>query len=139
MPLHELQELYTRTFDFDADTALYVGHQLFAEEGRRGLLMAGLLERYERLGIDPGNELPDHFAPVLRSLARDRESEEARELMHAVLLPAIGKVLTALERRTPLYAAVLDAVVMVLEAESSDAVPTVSESWMSFSLPSSRT
>lgn len=139
MPLLELQELYTHTFDFDAETALYVGHHLFAEEGRRGLLMAGLAERYQRLGIDPGLELSDHVAPVLRSLARDRESDEARELVHLALLPAISKVLPGLERRAPLYAAVVDAVLLVLGAEAPEPAPMVSDSWMSFSLPSSRT
>ena len=110
LDLHELQELYTRTFDFDGDTALYVGHQLFAEDGRRGLFIAGMIDRYTRLGMTAGGELADHFVPVLRSLARDRDSEEARELIAAALLPALAKALPAVERRAAMYGALLRAV-----------------------------
>ena len=136
---HELQELYTRTFDFDGETALYVGHQLFAEDGRRGLLIAGLIDRYTRLGLTDGGELADHFAPVLRSLARDRESEEARELVTAALLPAIAKALPAVERRADMYAALLRAVVLVLDEDDGATAPAGSDAWTSFSSPSFRT
>jgi nitrate reductase assembly molybdenum cofactor insertion protein NarJ len=139
LDLHELQELYTRTFDFDGDTALYVGHQLFAEDGRRGLLIAGLIDRYTRLGLTDGGELADHFAPVLRSLARDRESEEARELVAAALLPAIAKALPAVERRADMYAALLRAVVLVLDEDACATAPAGSDAWTSFSSPSFRT
>lgn len=139
MELHALQELYARTFDFDADTALYVGHQLFAEEGRRGLFIAGMCERYARLGLSAGGELADHFAPVLRSLARDRDSEEARELVGVALLPAIAKLLPAVERRAPMYGALLRAVGLVLDEPADAIVARGREAWRSSSSPSFRT
>lgn len=118
MPLAELQEHYASTFDFDADTALYAGHHLFGEEGRRGLLIAGLVERYQRLGIDAGTELADHFSPVLRSLAIDADSEEAAELLRLVLQPALAKVTPAVERRSDQYAAVLQALALVIDEQT---------------------
>ncbi len=135
MPLTELQELYTRTFDFDAETALYVGHQLFGEDGRRGLFIAGLVERYRTLGIGNGPELADHFSPVLRSLAADRDSEEADDLVRCGLLPAIGKVLPAVERRVPLYAAVLYATAFVLDEHTGQQCEIGSNRWRPSSSP----
>lgn len=140
MDLHALQELYARIFDFDGDTALYVGHQLFAEDGRRGLFIAGMLDRYARLGLSAGDELADHFAPVLRSLARDRDSEEARELVAAALLPALAKVLPAVERRAAMYGALLRAVGLALdEPANTIGAGGGSLAWTSSSSPSSRT
>jgi nitrate reductase assembly molybdenum cofactor insertion protein NarJ len=139
LDLHELQELYTRTFDFDGDTALYVGHQLFAEDGRRGLFIAGMIDRYTRLGMTAGGELADHFVPVLRSLARDRDSEEARELIAAALLPALAKALPAVERRAAMYGALLHAVALVLDEPACGLVSPESDAWTSSSSPSSRT
>ena len=118
MPLTELQEHYARTFDFDAETALYAGHHLFGEEGRRGLLIAGLVERYRRLDVDAGTELADHFSPVLRSLARDADSEEAQELLHLVLRPALAKLMPAVERRSDTYATVLQALMLVIDEQT---------------------
>lgn len=122
MDLCALQELYVRTFDFDAATALYVGHQLFAEDGRRGLLIAGLIDRYTRLDMTAGGELADHFAPVLRSLARDRDSEEARDLIETALLPAIAKARPAIERRAAMYGALLHAVAIALDDDAGTGV-----------------
>jgi nitrate reductase molybdenum cofactor assembly chaperone NarJ/NarW len=129
MPLAELQELYTRTFDFDADTALYVGHQLFGEDGRRGLFIAGMVERYRTLGLTVGSELADHFSPVLRSLAVDRDSEEADDLVRCGLLPAIGKILSAVEKRAPMYAAVLYATAFVLDDQAGEQCEIGSNRW----------
>lgn len=115
LPLSELQEHYTKTFDFESDAALYAGHHLFGEDGRRGLLIAGLVERYRGLGVDAGLELADHFSPMLRSLAIDADSEEAQDLLQLVLQPALAKVLPAVERRSDTYAAVLHALAMVID------------------------
>jgi nitrate reductase assembly molybdenum cofactor insertion protein NarJ len=139
LDLHELQELYTRTFDFDGDTALYVGHQLFAEDGRRGLFMAGMIDRYTRLGMSAAGELADHFAPVLRSLARDRDSEEAHELIAAAFLPALAKALPAVERRATMYGALLHAIALVLDEPACAVVSVGNYAWISFSSLSSRT
>ncbi|HEX5473604.1 MAG TPA: hypothetical protein VFX12_02995 [Vicinamibacterales bacterium] len=115
MPLVELQELYTRTFDFASDAALYVGHQLFGEDGRRGLFMAGLVQRYRNLGLPTGCELTDHLSLVLRSLACDPDSDEARDLVRYAVRPALEKMLPHVERRAPVYGAVLKAVTLALE------------------------
>ena len=135
MSLLDLQELYARTFDFDTDTALYVGHHLFGEDGRRGLLIAGLVERYERLDVATGVELADHFSPVLRSLARDGGSDEARELVRMALRPALDRVLPNVERRGAPYAALLRALAFVIHAQAGELFEPVSDRCRSSSSP----
>jgi nitrate reductase delta subunit len=135
LPLPDLQELYARTFDFEADTALYVGHHLFGEEGRRGQLIAGLVDRYARLQMDLGVELADHFVPVLRSLALDGESDEARELVRFALRPALARVLPNVERRAAPFAAVLRAVALVIDGQSGEPFETRSDPCRSSSSP----
>lgn len=116
----ELQELYSRAFDFGADTGLYVGHHLFGEDGRRGLLVAGLIDRYRRLGLETGVELADHFSPVLRSLALDGDSEEARDLLRLALSPALARVLPNVRRRAEPYVPVLQALAFVIEEQTGE-------------------
>jgi nitrate reductase delta subunit len=135
MSIAELQEVYARTFDFDAETALYAGHHLFGEEGRRGLLIAGLVDRYRRLDLDVGVELADHVSPILRSLALDAESEEARELAWMVLRPAIAKILPAVERRAEPYAAVLRALAAVMDEQRGERFEPETEACQSSSSP----
>jgi nitrate reductase assembly molybdenum cofactor insertion protein NarJ len=135
MTLASLQELYARTFDFDANTALYVGHQLFGEEGRRGMLIAGLIDRYQRLGLSIGVELADHFSPVLRSLTLDGDSEEAADLIRMALRPALAKVLTCVERRGSPYAAVLQALAHAIDARTGERFELRSDGCHSSSSP----
>jgi nitrate reductase molybdenum cofactor assembly chaperone NarJ/NarW len=134
-PLADLQELYARTFDFDADTALYVGHHLFGEEGRRGLLIAGLVDRYRRLEMEIGVELADHMSPVLRSLARDEDSEEARELVRMALRPALAKILPSVERRANPYAAVVRALASAIDEQTGEPFDPGSDRCRSSSSP----
>jgi nitrate reductase delta subunit len=133
--LVDLQELYTRTFDFDADTALYLGHHLFGEDGRRGLLIAGLTERCQRLQIRIGVELADHLAPVLRSLAVERESEEAREIVRLAVRPVLAKVLPTVERRASPYAAVLRALTAAIAPQGDEPFESGSDRCRSSSSP----
>lgn len=135
MPLTDLQELYARTFDFDADTALYVGHHLFGEDGRRGLLIAGLIERYQRLQMDIGVELADHVVPILRSLALDSDSEEARELIRLALRPAVAKLLPGVEQRKAPYAALLRALAVVIDEQTGEPFEQGSDRCRSSSSP----
>lgn len=90
--LAELQECYIRTFDFRADCSLYLGHHLFGESGRRGVFMAELTDRYREKQLAEREDLPDHLSCVLRYLAVLDPGEEASELVHACLIPAISRI-----------------------------------------------
>jgi len=108
-----LEEMYIRTFEMRAESALYVGHQIFGEDWRRGIFMAGLRERYRALGISEGLELPDHLSTVLRCLEVQELGQEKDELIGDCIIPAVRKMLQAIEGESP-YRHVLDALLLCL-------------------------
>jgi nitrate reductase molybdenum cofactor assembly chaperone len=134
-----LEEIYTETFDFLADRALYVGHQLFGEDNRRGFFMARLRHRYHELGLPDGREVPDHLSAVLAFLAAEKPGAETRELIEACLVPAVSRILRALKGAEGPYPAALQAVLLVLEHESKQNLESGDDSCKSSSLSSSPT
>jgi nitrate reductase molybdenum cofactor assembly chaperone NarJ/NarW len=121
-----LEEAYIRIFEMQAETALYVGHQLFGEDWRRGTFMACLKEQYQALGLSNGAELPDHVSVILRFLEIEPPGPEKEELIGDCVVPALHKVLRAIEGKTTPYGNVLRALLLYLgsrcdgEAESED-------------------
>lgn len=113
-----LEERYIETFEMQAESALYVGHQIFAEDWRRGIFMAGLRERYRPLGILEGTELPDHLSVVFRYLEVQEPGPEKDELLGDCVVPAVRKVLQAIEGKSP-YCDVLNALLLYLQPCSS--------------------
>ncbi|MDE3155054.1 MAG: nitrate reductase molybdenum cofactor assembly chaperone [Acidobacteriota bacterium] len=109
------QEAYTRVFDFDPESAPYLGHHLFGEDMRRGAFMAHLKKRYAETGLSSGTEVPDHLSAVLRFAARLEPGEEADELVHDCLVPAAARLGRALEQKASPYALVLQALLLALQ------------------------
>lgn len=106
----ELEELYTSTFDVEPACVPYVGVQLLGDgETLRGLLLAKLAELYEHEGYTPREELPDHVAEVLGFLALATPGAARDDLVRDGLLPALGKMVDALEERGNPYREVLAA------------------------------
>lgn len=87
-----LEETYTATFDLNGTCYPYVGYHLFGESYKRSVLLVGLKERYRRVGLDPGSEVPDHVALVLRFLSVLDDPDQARELTDEALLPALARM-----------------------------------------------
>jgi nitrate reductase delta subunit len=110
-----LEEAYIQTFEMQAETALYIGHQLFGEDWRRGTFMACLKERYRECGFSSGAELPDHVSVILRFLAAEQPGSEREELIGDCIVPALHKVLRALEGKTTPYGYVLRALSLYLD------------------------
>ncbi|MCP4898560.1 MAG: hypothetical protein GY906_16425 [bacterium] len=90
----ELEEMFTRTFDFDPARALEVGWHIYGEEYARGDLLVRLRGELRRLGIEESAELPDHLTHVLILLGR-LDGVAADELAGRYVLPALDKVLEA--------------------------------------------
>ena len=104
----DLEERYTTTFDLQPACAPYVGHQLLGEDtGRRGPFLSRLLEIYARDGFTPREELADHVAEVLRFLAVARPGDDRDALVRDGLLPALRKMIEALEGEANPYREVL--------------------------------
>jgi nitrate reductase molybdenum cofactor assembly chaperone NarJ/NarW len=109
-----LEEAYIQTFEMQAEAALYVGHQLFGEDWRRGTFMACLKERYQECGFSSGEELPDHLNVILRFLEVEQSGPEKEELIGDCIVPALHKVLRAMEGKKTPYGDVVRAVLLCL-------------------------
>lgn len=93
--LHELEELYTRTFDMNPDCSLEVGWHLYGEQYERGAFLVKMRERMKALGVPEDHELPDHLSHALAVWSR-LEPSEAKRFAEECLAPAVAKVIAGL-------------------------------------------
>lgn len=116
-PLAAWEELYLRTFDLAPACAPYVSiHTLGEESWQRAELLSGLAAAYERVGFDPGAELPDHLGVLLRA-APLLAPDEWRDLARLCVLPAVTAMAKALsEARSP-YVGVIAAIRVAITAD----------------------
>lgn len=92
MPLSELEEVFTRTFDMAPICSPYISAHIYGDENyERGNLMAGLIQRYDETGFDRGNEMPDHLAVMLRYIPL-ATCEEADELVEFCLKKPVAEM-----------------------------------------------
>ncbi|MCS6885999.1 MAG: molecular chaperone TorD family protein [Acidobacteriota bacterium] len=107
--LYDAEELYTRTFYVAPLCIPYVSVHLFGEENfRRGELMAQLKSAFLREGFDPGSELPDHIATLLRFCAFIDE-EELEELLHYCIVPSVREMSKQFEAARNAYSHIFKA------------------------------
>jgi len=90
-----LQELFTRTFDFDPKCTLDVGWHLYGENYERGDFLARMRDELRRHGIDEDHELPDYLPHLLDLLARAAPDLSA-EVAGRFVVPAVEKMLAGL-------------------------------------------
>jgi nitrate reductase molybdenum cofactor assembly chaperone NarJ/NarW len=91
----ELEELYTRTFDWNPDTSMELGWHLYGENYERGEFLVRVRQLLRRYGIEESEGLPDHMTHVLPLLER-MPAEEAAEFTAQFLAPAVRKIEAAL-------------------------------------------
>jgi nitrate reductase delta subunit len=120
LPLAALQETYTLTFDLNPVASLEIGYHLFGENYKRGLFLAQLRETEAQYALDEQRQLPDYLPILLRLLTRLDDRELREDLIAECLLPATGKMKTALKSKENLYAPLVEAV----EARLKTEVPT---------------
>ncbi|MDT1060887.1 nitrate reductase molybdenum cofactor assembly chaperone [Paracoccus sp. CPCC 101403] len=114
--IYDLQERYVLLFDRSRTLSLNLFEHIHGESRDRGGAMVDLLETYRAGGFDlGGTELPDHL-PVLLEFLSARPLDEAREILRDAghILVALGERLI---RRESVYAAVLEALTAVAEAD----------------------
>jgi nitrate reductase delta subunit len=87
----ELEELFTRTFDSNAERALELGWHLHGENYARGAFMVRMRQMMRELSIPESCELPDHVSHLLTILARGDE-DTFRAITRGVVLPALEKI-----------------------------------------------
>ncbi|MGH9470472.1 MAG: nitrate reductase molybdenum cofactor assembly chaperone [Terriglobia bacterium] len=118
--LGRLQEIYTATFDLRPDLTPNIGHHLFGEDGRRNLFMARLKGFLEERSIAVEPELPDHLSLVLRLLAAQGPGPESAVLVDECLVPAVSRMLQALEPANT-YRGALQALLLWLKEPTAAA------------------
>ncbi len=91
-PLGQMEESYTGVFELNPALSPYVGYHLFGESYKRSVFMLALKEQYRAHDFDPGVELPDHLAVMLRFLAQCSDSKIVAETVEEALLPALEKM-----------------------------------------------
>lgn len=113
--LQALQELYTATFDLDPVCSPYIGYHLFGEAYKRGALMSRLKEVFREHDLDPGDELPDHIAWVLRYMAATADEVEYRDANIYLLIPALERMTKVFQEVPNPYAQILQSVLKLQE------------------------
>ncbi|MBT2289338.1 nitrate reductase molybdenum cofactor assembly chaperone [Paenibacillus albidus] len=108
--LEYIQEMYTETFDFQKDCALYMTYFKFEDAKERGQLLAKLKVLYEMFGLEmPEGELPD-FLPLMCEFLYaaewkgDPRAPENFRMLLAVLEDGTYHLLQALKKNESPYA-----------------------------------
>ncbi len=122
-----LEELYTATFDLQPLCYPYVGYQLFGEEYRRGMFMAGLREHYRACGFETGNELPDQLCVILRFLSGREPEAVEQELVSDCLVPSLKKMVAGFADAANPYRAPLQALLLFLGEKIREGEQTAKE------------
>jgi nitrate reductase molybdenum cofactor assembly chaperone NarJ/NarW len=115
LPLPHLQELYCAAFDFLPGCSLHAGWHLFGADPRRGLFLAGLVERYRAQGFSSGRELPDHLPVMLRFASAPAAGAE--EIVADAIVPALRAIRRELDRLAQPYRHAVAAALASLRAE----------------------
>lgn len=116
LALAQLQELFIQSFDLNPKAALEVGWHLFGENYERGTFLVKMRQELHRLGLQETVELPDHLAHVLRVLGR-LDDPVAAAFAHDFVLPALAAMRAGLEGLQTPFAAVLEAIELVLREQ----------------------
>ena len=122
LPLADLQELYTRTFDLNPVCTPEVGYHLFGDTYKRGVFLARLRETEGPYALGQGRQLPDYLPVMLRLVARLADDELRAALVNECLIPASEKMCDALGRADSPYAALVRTVNGALAREAAPVV-----------------
>ncbi len=116
--LETLEELYTKTFDTNAETTLYFGHHLFGETQKRSSFMVKLQDAYISCNFSSGAELADHLCTLLQFLSVTSDAEFAIPLIDERILPSLQQIEKPLRENKNGYAPVMEALKLFLQQVS---------------------
>jgi nitrate reductase molybdenum cofactor assembly chaperone len=119
-----LQELFTQAFDLNPVCALEVGWQLFGEEYERGAFMVQMRQLLRDHDVAERGELPDHLSSLLSLLPR-LECDPARAFAADALIPAVDKMLAAMEKADSPFRPLLQAIGRLLATGAASPVEVV--------------
>ena len=94
IPLIQLQELYTETFDLSPSNCMNLTYHRWGDTENRGPALAHLEELYLRSGFERiSGELPD-FLPLILEFISERP-----DIANSEIIPLYGTVVETLDRR----------------------------------------
>jgi len=102
-----IEEAFTAAFDLQPVCHPYIGYQLCGESQQRTMFMLKLRELYRQFDFEPGNELPDHIAEVLRFVGSINDCDCRDEIIRDGLLPALDKLTQGIENKGNPYLGLL--------------------------------
>jgi len=105
----DIEEAYTRSFDFSKTCALAVGWHLYGEDYKRGDFLVKCRDLLRQFGIPETGELPDHLMYLLVLLSR-MENSMAEAFGAQYIAPAVSKIVDGLSQKNSPYEAVLKTI-----------------------------
>ena len=85
-PADTIEEIFTATFDLNASCHPYIGYHMFGEAYQRSALLLELKDRFRDYDYDPGVELADHIAVLLRFMSICPDAEQVTEIGREAVL-----------------------------------------------------
>lgn len=85
-PADTIEEIFTATFDLNASCHPYIGYHMFGEAYQRSALLLELKDRFRDHDFDPGVELPDHIAVLMRFMSICTDAAEVEEIAREAVL-----------------------------------------------------
>lgn len=92
-PMHDQEELFTKTFHIQAICYLDLGYVLFGEDYKRGDFLANMCVEQAKAGIDLESELADNLVNVLKLISVHEDREFVEELSSRIVMPSLKKML----------------------------------------------
>lgn len=122
LSMDEIQEMYTETFDFQKDCALYMTYFKFEDAKERGQMLLRLKVLYEMFGLlMPAGELPDYLPLICEFLYAaewlgEPNAAENFRLLFAVLEDGTYHLFAALEKLDSPYCHLVKGLRRMLKA-----------------------
>lgn len=87
--IHEIEEVYAKTFHVQAVCYLDLGYVIFGEDYKRGEFLVNMKREQKEAGNDCSPELPDNLANVLTLLPKLKDDAFRQELAGRIMIPAL--------------------------------------------------
>jgi len=113
IPLYQLEEIYTSTFDLQPVCFPYVSYQIVGESYERSAIMLYLKELYKKYNFNENQELPDHLSIIFKFLSNINEEKIEKELIE-LLLPSLNKMIQGFKNKSNPYYSLLSIMLQVL-------------------------
>lgn len=112
-----LRELYSQTFVLNPLCPLDIGYHVFGDNDNRVELLAKLREMEAAYELGQANQSPDHLPVLLRLLTKLEDKERRHALIVELLIPALARMLDALNKANNPYQDLIEVISNALKNE----------------------